>query len=115
MSYTEFLPADLHQMRLTYLFHAQLLEVGVGPHIVVARAEIHIHPGGNEILDGRKDTRISLRNHIPVFIPEIPDVPKQKEIFGPVGRNLPQEFDKTLLAGRRIIDIQSQVHVGSEV
>ena len=61
--------------------HAERLEVGVAPDIVVAAKKIDIYTPVNEVDDCSKNPSITSWDNIAVLIPEVPDVPEHVEAF----------------------------------
>ena len=99
-------PGDIHDTWLFKTFHAEFLKVAVGPDVMVSREEIYIHSAVHEFLQGGECADISFRNHITVFIPEVPDVAEQIDRFG-VFRQGTQEVGETALAGGGISHLQA--------
>ncbi len=111
MPQAENLSVNLHDRRLDKPLHTKLFKIAVGPYIVVSLEEIHIHPGLNQPDNRSKYFYISFRDHITVFIPEIPDVTQKIQSRRLPGVERPQKFDKTAFAPLRVIYIQPQMHI----
>jgi len=71
--------ADLHKSRLLQAYHSEFLEIAVCPHVVIALEEIDLHSPVHQRRQGCEHPDVAFRDHIPVFIPEIPDVAKKIE------------------------------------
>ena len=97
---------DIHDTRLFKTFHAELLEVTIGPDVVVSSEEIHIHATVHEFLQGSECADIALWHHIAVFIPEIPDVTEKIHSLS-VFRQRTQKVCKAALAGSGIRHLQA--------
>ena len=115
MPETEHLSAYGHTGRLDQLFHAQLLEIAIGPDIVVALEEIHIHSGIHEIHEGGENPRIAFRHHITVLIPEIPDIPEKIQGCSPVSRDGLQKGHEPPFPVCRVLDIKPQMDISNKV
>ena len=110
MTEAEHTPAYLDLTRLPKLLHAEFLEIAVCPNIMISLEEIHLHSPVHKILKSGKDTDISFRDHITVFIPEIPDVAKQIKSIRILGERA-QEAGKTSLAFRRVVDLETEMDI----
>ena len=115
MPEAEGLPPDFRHVRLLQDLHAYFLEVAIGPYVMVPREEVHLHAGVHQIRQCAEDAHGAFRDHVPIFIPEVPDVTQQVQRLRPGRRNAPQEGDEPRLAVRRVLNLEAQVDVGSEV
>jgi len=79
MSYAERLASYFHESRLLQAYHSEFLEIAVCPYIVIALEKVNLHTPVHQRSQGREHPDISLRDHIPVFIPEIPYVAEEIE------------------------------------
>ena len=110
MTETEFHAGNINHTRLFEAFHAELLEVAVGPDVVVSGEEIHIHTTVHELLQGSENPYISFRNDITVLIPEIPNVAEEVDRRG-VFRQGTQEVGETALACGGVGHLKAQMDV----
>ena len=107
--------ADFNLVRLTELDHSELLEIAVGPDIVVAGEEIHLDTRVHEVQERREHPYISFRDDVAVFVPEIPDVAEQIQRIRLRSRNSFQERDETRFAPGGIGHLETEVDVGDEI
>ena len=111
----ELLSADLRHIRLYAALHPEFLEIGVGPDVVVPLKEIHFHAGVHQVLQGGENARIALGDHVPVFIPEVPDVAEEVQGLRLGRRNSAEELHETRFPAGRVGNGEAQVDVGDEV
>ena len=76
---------------------------------------IYLHARVHQVLQGGENARVALGHHVPVLIPEIPDVPQQIQRLRLFRRNAFQEGRETGLPVRRTGDLEAEVDVGDEV
>ena len=112
---TEDLAADIDDMRLLEDGDSHFLEIVVAPDVVVPLKEIDLHARVHQVHKRREYTHIALRDHIMIFIPEIPDVAQKVQCFRFILRNRLQELDETRLPCDGILDIQPEMHVRDEI
>jgi hypothetical protein len=110
MSETELLAGNLDKGRLLQTFHSQFLKIAISPYIMIAGKEINIHTSFNQILDGGKDTDISLRNNIPILVPEIPHIPEKIERLR-ILRKRTKKIHETTLPGSRIGNLETEMDI----
>ena len=110
MSKTETFPADLHQGWLLQTCHPELLEIAVGPDVVIAREEIHLHTSVKKFLDRSKHPDISLRHHITILIPEIPYVTEHIHRLRILGKRT-EKIGETAFTGCRVGNLEAQMDV----
>ena len=106
MSKTESLSGNLNQIRLSDSFHAKFLKIAIGPDIMVSCHKIDVHTTINKFLDCSKHSNITLGYHIPVFIPEIPDITKHIHSRS-VLRKRSKEVRKAALTGNGICHLEA--------
>ena len=94
--------------------HAERLEVGVAPDIVVAAKEIDVHPAVDEVDDCSKNPSITSWDNIAVLIPKVPDVPEHVEAFR-LRRQRFQKAHEARLPVLRVQNVTAEVHVGDEI
>ena len=87
--------------------YPQGFEVGICPHVVVALEEIQSDPGIPQVHKGGEYPHIALGHHVPVFIPEVPDVPEHIETFRFGGGNRTQEVHETGFPRGRVLVVQA--------
>ena len=112
VSQAEKLARMLDHQGLVDDFDSHGLQIGIHPHIVIAGTDKDLHPGLEKVHQSGENPDISLRNHVSILVPEIPDVAKQIQRLGPLHRNPPQETHETSLPFDRISDFESQMNVG---
>ena len=78
---------------------------------MVTLEEIHLYTLIHKILEGGKDSYISLRHDITILIPEIPDITQKIQGSRLLGWNSTEEGDKASLTGSRISHLKPQVYV----
>ena len=110
MTQTEHPAINLHQSRLLQTLHSKLLEIAVSPHIVVSLEEIHIHAPVYQVSYSSEHSDISLRNDIPILIPEIPAITQKIKRRGFLRKRL-EETNEAGLTGSRVIDLQTEMDV----
>jgi hypothetical protein len=110
MTDAEYASIDLHKGRLYEFLHSKFLEIAVSPHIVVSLEEIHIHAPVYQVSYSSEHSDISLRNDIPILIPEIPDITQKIKRRGFL-RKRPEETNEAGLTGSRVIDLQTEMDV----
>ena len=115
VSETETRTPDFDICRLLETDHAEFFKIMIGPDIVIALKEKDLHPGIDKSSQGRKDPDIAFRHHIPVLVPEIPDITKQIQGFRFVFRQGFEECRKTGFPVGRIAYIQAEMHVSHEI
>jgi hypothetical protein len=115
MAETETLSGNLHQRRLLETDHSEFLEIRIAPDIVISLEEIHLHTPIHQLTESGEHLDISLRDHIAVFIPEIPDVTKKVQCFRLISRYLPEERDETGFTTGRIRYLQTEMYVRDEI
>ena len=84
MTKAEHLTSIFHHVWLLKDLHTQFLEITVTPDIMVAREEKHLHAGIHQALKSREHSHIPFRDEIPIFIPEIPNIPEHIQGYRPV-------------------------------
>ena len=82
---------------------------------MITREKVYFDAGINQVGDGGKYFHITLRDDIPVFVPEIPDITEEIQGFRLFGRDILEEFHEAGLARLGILDIQAKVHVGGKI
>jgi hypothetical protein len=110
MSETELLAGNLDKGRLLQTLHSQFLKIAISPYIMIAGKEINIHTSFNQILDGGKDTDISLRNNIPILVPEIPYIPEKIERLR-ILRKRTKKIHETTLPGSRTGNLEAEMDI----
>ena len=110
MTQTETLSLDLHHTRLGQFHHSQFLEITVSPDIVIALKKINLHSPVHQLLKRRKHPYIPFRNHISVFVPEVPDISKQIQGLR-LFRKIAEKICKTTLPAGRISNLQTEMNV----
>ena len=114
MAKTEAFAINLDNSRLDKLLHTQFLKIAVCPHVMVTLEEIHLHSPVHQVLEGRKNAHISLRNHITVLILEIPYVAEQ--IYGiRIRRKATEKVSEPTFTAGRISDLQTQMDICDEI
>lgn len=68
-------------------FDPKALEIAIAPDVVVSAEEMDLDSPGDQRLKRREHTGITGRHHIPVLIPEIPDVAKKINSLRLFGRS----------------------------
>jgi hypothetical protein len=114
VSETEVLVADTGQSRLLQLDHTKLLKIPVGPDVVIAFKKVHLHTSIHESLQSCQHPNIALRDHISVFIPEIPDISQEIQCFRLFGKRS-EEVCKTTFPTCRIRNLKTQMNIGDKV
>ena len=77
----EHLVVNLHCLRLRVYRHAAfVVQIAVGPDVVVARKEVHFYAHVGEFGYFSEEARVAFGHDIAVFVPEIEHVAKQ--IYG---------------------------------
>ena len=115
MAQAEILAVQRDVEGLLETVHPQLLEERIGPDVVVAGAEPDLHACVHQADELRDHPRARARDHVAVFVPEVPDVAQQVERPHLLDREPFQEIDETRLALRGILHPQAEVHVGDEI
>jgi hypothetical protein len=114
MSQTEHLSFYFDTMRLLKLLHSQLLEIPICPHIVISLEEIDFDTPVHKRLQSSENPYISLWNHIPVLIPEIPYV--TQKIYGiRLLRKAAQKVGKTTLTRIRVRNLKTKMNVRNKI
>ncbi len=101
---------DFHKIRLLEFLHPEFLKIGIGPYIVVALEEIYLDSPVHKGLKGRKDTDITLRNNVLIFIPEVPDVTEHIQRLR-FGRQRVKEVRKTALTIGRVCNLETEMDI----
>ena len=114
MPQTEPLSGNLYKSRLSQLYHSELLKIAVRPDIVIALKEIYLHASVHQQLQSREYADISFRDDIPIFVPEVPDIPKKIEGIS-ILRKAVQKRYETTLATCRVLDIKPQMNIRYEI
>ena len=114
MTETEDLVTDFHKCRLVETLHAEFLEILIGPHVVVALKEVHLHSPVHQTLKGSEYPDVAFRNHIAVFVPEIPYVAKKVQSIG-ILRKTVEEIRETPFTLLRVRDLQTQMNVRDKI
>jgi len=115
MPETECLSADLDDIGLLKNADSEFLEIMEAPDVMVALEKAHLHSGVHQFKQRGENPDISLRHHVMVLVPEIPDVPQHVQCLSPVLRDGLQETDESDLPLGGIIDVQPKMHVGDKV
>ena len=115
MAETETLSGNLHQRRLLETDHSEFLEIRIAPDIVISLEEINLYSLLHQFAESGEHLDISLRDHIAVFIPEIPDVTEKVQCFRLISRYLPEERDETGFTTGRIRYLQTEMYVRDEI
>ena len=111
MSQAERLASDFQQLGLLATGYPQALEEGVSPDVVVAGEEIYLHAGIHQGYELSHHARSLAGHHVPVFVPEIPDVSEQVKGECILRRDAAEKVQKALLSFRRVGAAQAQVDV----
>ncbi len=82
-------PANLCQSNL-------ILKVGKTPHVMVAKNVIYLHASVNKRCQPSKKAQAVLRDHVPIFEPEVENVAQQEQMCG-IARNTVQKGAQTRL------------------
>ena len=106
MSETEFLSCNLYYCRLCHTDHSKFLKIRIRPHIVVALKEIHLDSPVHQVLESRKHADISLRHHITILVPEIPNV-SEKVQSPSILRQTAEKIHKTGFTTGRVGHLKS--------
>lgn len=114
MAQAELLSSDLDQSRLGQLDHPQFLEVGICPDVMVAFKKKHFDTLVHQVLKGSEDADIPLWHDITVFVPEIPDVPKEVQSLG-IFRKGAKKIHETPLPAGGIADLKAEMDIGDEI
>ena len=78
---------------------------------MISLEEIHLDSLIHKILEGGKDSNISLWHNISILIPEIPDITQKIQGSRLLGWNSTEEGDKASLTGSRISHLEPQVDI----
>ena len=63
-------------------YHATfLLQVAVGPEVVVAHEVVHLHAHVGQFGEFAEEARVALGHHVAVFVPEVEHIAEQIDRF----------------------------------
>jgi hypothetical protein len=114
MTQTEHLTPNLDKSRLHHTFHAKLLKIAVGPHVMITLEEEHLHAPVHKALESSEHSYVPLRNNVTILVPEIPYVSEQIHSIRLLRKRV-QKVGKTTLACIRIRNPESKMHVRNEI
>ena len=78
VSEVENVAVDVGRQRLAMDNHSTfLLEIAVGPKVVVAREEMHLHTHVGQFRDFSQKPRIAFRHHVSIFVPKVENIAHQ--------------------------------------
>jgi hypothetical protein len=114
MTQAETPSADFHKTRLLKTPHSQLLEITVGPYVVITLEEEDLDTSVHEILQSSKHPDIAFGYHITVLVPEIPHISQKIQSICFL-RQITQKFHEPSLTTGRIGNLQTEMNIGNKI
>lgn len=100
---------------LGYDFDPEILQIGEGPEVVVARTEVYLYSIVHQAHKLVYDPCSLTGDDIAVFVPEVPDVAEKNQRGVTIGGKAAQKAYKALLALLRVARLKPEVNVGYEI